>query len=111
MSVERSFFEWVFDAFEGFAGDVAGELHSSSHRRGVKVWYDDDKKEHYEAQLIRGADGNASLEGRGQRCRPGEARSRRAHLAQGVGRCGCRRQVPRKRPMASHLGGVGCTGS
>ena len=62
MSVERSFFEWVFDAFEGFAGDVAGELHSSSHRRGVKVWYDDDKKEHYEAQLIRGADGNASLE-------------------------------------------------
>ena len=61
MSVERSFFEWVFDAFEGFAGDVAGELHSSSHRRGVKVWYDDATKEHYEAQLIR-VDGEAALE-------------------------------------------------
>ena len=68
MPVERSFFEWVFDAFEGFAGDVAGELHSSAHRRGVKVWYDDalspntKGKEHYEAQLIRGADGDAALE-------------------------------------------------
>jgi hypothetical protein len=60
--VERSFFEWVLDAFEGFAGDVDGRLESSSHRRGLKVWYDDAKKEHYEAQLIRLADGDVGLE-------------------------------------------------
>ena len=60
--VERSFFEWVFDAFEGFAGDVDGLLQSTSHRRGLKVWYDDATKEHYEAQLIRLADGEVGLE-------------------------------------------------
>lgn len=60
--VERSFFEWVFDAFEGFAGDVDGHLHSSSHRRGLKVWYDDAKKEHYEAQLIRLENDGVGLE-------------------------------------------------
>ncbi len=60
--VERSLFEWVLDAYEGFAHDVDGELRSSSHRRGLKVWYDDAKKEHYEAQLIRTADGDVALE-------------------------------------------------
>ncbi len=57
--VERTLFEWVLDAFEGFAHDVGGELSSSSHRRGLKVWYGDAKKEHYEAQLIRTGDGVA----------------------------------------------------
>lgn len=52
-------FEWVLDAFEGFAHEVDGELNSSSHRRGLKIWYGDAKKEHYEAQLIRIADGVA----------------------------------------------------
>jgi len=51
--ISQGFFEWVFDAFEGMASAVDGELHSSSHRHGLKVWYDDAKKEHYEAQLIR----------------------------------------------------------
>jgi hypothetical protein len=55
--VERSLFEWVLDAFEGFAHEIDGELNSSSHRRGLKVWYGDAKKEHYEAQLIRTDDG------------------------------------------------------
>ncbi len=55
--VERSLFEWVLDAFEGFAHEIDGELHSSSHRRGIKVWYGDTKREHYEAQLIRTQDG------------------------------------------------------
>ncbi len=59
MTLERSFFECVLDAFEGFAHDIDGELHSSSHRRGLKVWYDGAVKEHYEAQLIRTTDGAA----------------------------------------------------
>jgi hypothetical protein len=52
----------VFDAFEGFASAVGGELHSSAHRRGLKVWYDDAKKEHYEAQLIKLPGGGVGLE-------------------------------------------------
>ena len=54
-------FEWVLDAFEGFTHEIDGELNSSSHRRGLKIWYGDAKKEHYEAQLIR-LDGEAALE-------------------------------------------------
>ena len=60
--ISRGFFEWVFDAFEGFASSVDGELRSSSHGRGLKVWYDDAKKEHYEAQLIRLSTGEVGLE-------------------------------------------------
>lgn len=62
MPIERGFFEWVFDAFEGFASSIDGELQSSSHRRGLKVWYDGAKKEHYEAQLIKLPGGNVALE-------------------------------------------------
>ena len=51
--ISQGFFDWVFDAFEGMASAVDGELHSTSHPRGLKVWYGDAKKEHYEAQLIR----------------------------------------------------------
>lgn len=47
--------------FEGFASDVTGELHSTAHKRGLKVWYDDATREHYEAQLIR-IDGGVALE-------------------------------------------------
>ncbi len=47
----------MLDAFEGFASSVDGELQSSSHRRGLKVWYGDAKREHYEAQLIKVPDG------------------------------------------------------
>lgn len=61
VDVERSFFDHVRDAFEGFVADVEGELHTSAHRRGLKVWYDDAAREHYEAQLIR-HDGSVALE-------------------------------------------------
>ncbi len=47
--------------FEGFASDVTGELHSTAHKRDLKVWYDDATREHYEAQLIR-IDGGVALE-------------------------------------------------
>ncbi len=43
----------MLDAFEGFAAGVDGAMHSVAHSRGLKVWYDDANREHYEAQLIR----------------------------------------------------------
>ena len=59
--MDRSFFDQVLDAFEGFVVDVDGELHSFAHRRGLKVWFGDAAKEHYEAQLVR-VDGSVLLE-------------------------------------------------
>ncbi|NNE10625.1 MAG: hypothetical protein HKN41_00075 [Ilumatobacter sp.] len=59
---ERSLFEGVRDAVEGLAAGADGELHTSWHRRGVKVWYDDAAREHYEAQLIRLGEGRVGLE-------------------------------------------------
>jgi hypothetical protein len=67
--MNRTFFEHVLDAFEGFVDDDHGEIRSSWHRRGLKVWFepaDGDARgptarEHYEAQLIR-VDGDAALE-------------------------------------------------
>jgi hypothetical protein len=51
--VDATFFEQVRDAFEGFVIAVDGELHATAHRHGLKVWYGEAAKEHYEAQLIR----------------------------------------------------------
>ena len=42
-------------------GVVDGELHSVAHKRGLKVWFDEATREHYEAQLIR-LDGEPALE-------------------------------------------------
>ncbi|MEM7140887.1 MAG: hypothetical protein AAF548_07610 [Actinomycetota bacterium] len=63
--MERTFFEHVLDAFEGFVDEELGEPRSTWHRRGLKVWFGSSDgraaKEHYEAQLIR-RDGDAALE-------------------------------------------------
>lgn len=59
--VQRSFFDQVLDVFEGLTFGVAGELRSTAHKRGLKVWYDEAAREHYEAQLIR-LDGEVRLE-------------------------------------------------
>ncbi|MEZ5247254.1 MAG: hypothetical protein R2707_19365 [Acidimicrobiales bacterium] len=63
--MERSFFEHVLDAFEGFVDDGLGEPQCRWHRRGIKVWFGPSDgraaREHYEAQLIR-VDGEAALE-------------------------------------------------
>ena len=59
--MERSFFHQVQDVLEGFVADLDGELHTVAHQRGLKVWYDDATREHYEAQLIR-LDGATALE-------------------------------------------------
>lgn len=60
--MERSFFHQVLDVFEGMvSGEVDGALGSTAHRRGLKVWFDDAVREHYEAQLIL-LDGDRALE-------------------------------------------------
>lgn len=57
--MERTFFEQVLDAVEGFVGEDHGPLGSTAHRRGLKIWFGDSIREHYEAQLIRLGDGTA----------------------------------------------------
>jgi hypothetical protein len=51
--VDPMFFHHVQDVFEGFVLRVGGTLHTTAHGRGLKVWYDDATREHYEAQLVR----------------------------------------------------------
>jgi hypothetical protein len=60
-AVEPGFFEIVRDAFEGFVAGVGGRRNIYVHNRGLKVWFDDDTREHYESQLIR-VDGQVQLE-------------------------------------------------
>ena len=55
------FFQVVRDAFEGFVAGVSGQRNIYVHSRGLKVWFDDDTREHYESQLIR-VDGEVQLE-------------------------------------------------
>lgn len=59
--MEAGFFEIVRDAFEGFVAGVEGRRRVQVHSRGIKVWFDDDSREHYESQLIR-VDGEVQLE-------------------------------------------------
>ena len=59
--MDLGFFETVRDAFEGFVADVPGQRNTYVHSRGLKAWFDDDTREHYEAQLIR-VDGGVQLE-------------------------------------------------
>jgi hypothetical protein len=54
--VDDSFFDHVRNAAEGFVGGIPGTRHATSHSRGVKVWFGDSTREHYEAQLIRDRD-------------------------------------------------------
>lgn len=55
------FFETVRDAFEGFVAGVGGRRGIYVHSRGLKVWFDDDTREHYESQLIN-VNGEVQLE-------------------------------------------------
>ena len=59
--MEPGFFEIVRDAFEGFVAGVGGRRNVYVHSRGLKVWFGDDTREHYESQLIR-VDGEVQLE-------------------------------------------------
>ncbi len=55
------FFEIVRDAFEGFVSGVDGQRSTYVHSRGVKAWFNDNTREHYEVQLIR-VDGTLQME-------------------------------------------------
>ena len=59
--MDLGFFETVRDAFEGFVSGVDGQRNTYVHSRGLKAWFDDDTREHYEAQLVR-VDGALQLE-------------------------------------------------
>jgi hypothetical protein len=59
--MDDGFFTQVRYALEGFVASVDGEMHATSHGRGVKVWFGEATREHYEAQLIR-LDGAIRLE-------------------------------------------------
>lgn len=59
--MDLGFFETVRDAFEGFVVGVPGQRNTYVHSRGFKAWFDDDTREHYEAQLIR-VEGTLQLE-------------------------------------------------
>lgn len=62
--MEPDFFDIARDALIGFvagAKGLTGTCHTTAHGRGVKAWFDDDTREHYEAQLIR-VDGVVQLE-------------------------------------------------
>ncbi len=54
--VDAEFFGQVRDAVEGFVAVVGPDLRTTSHGRGVKVWFGDATREHYEAQLVRVGD-------------------------------------------------------
>lgn len=57
--MDRGFFDDVRDAFETMGHRSALPLHTYAHRRGVKVWFGEATKEHYEAQVIRHEGGTA----------------------------------------------------
>jgi len=52
--MELSPFEAAAALVAGMVPSELGEVRSSSHRYGIKVWFDTDKapKEHYEAQVV-----------------------------------------------------------
>lgn len=54
-------FEEVRDAVVGAVAAELGVPGSSAHRYGVKVWFADDRREHYEAQVVK-VDGDVVLE-------------------------------------------------
>jgi hypothetical protein len=54
-------FEEVRDAVLASVASELGPASSSAHRYGLKVWFADSKREHYEAQVIR-IDGDPVLE-------------------------------------------------
>ena len=54
-------FDEVRDAVVGAVAAELGVPGSSAHRHGVKVWFADDRREHYEAQVVK-VDGDVVLE-------------------------------------------------
>ena len=59
--MEHNFFDQVLDALTGSVPAPLGRPQSSVHRGGLKVWFHESTREHYEAQLL-GVDGELVLE-------------------------------------------------
>lgn len=59
--MEPSFFDQVLDALTGSVPADLGRMHSMVHRGGLKVWFHEPAREHYECQLLR-VDGALVLE-------------------------------------------------
>lgn len=51
--IKRNFFDDVHDTLEGALIGSDAALNVKTHERGSKVWFGDEAKEHYEAQLVR----------------------------------------------------------
>ena len=56
MNTEPLFFDEVLDALTGSISGAFGRVYSSVHRGGLKVWFDEPNREHYETQLMRADD-------------------------------------------------------
>jgi hypothetical protein len=50
--VTEAFFRDALDALIGFLPDDLGAFEARVHGRGLKVWFGDEKREHYEAQEV-----------------------------------------------------------
>ena len=59
--MDQAFFDTARDALEGFVVTTIGRPRTWAHSRGLKVWFTDETREHYEAQLIR-VEGEAHFE-------------------------------------------------
>jgi hypothetical protein len=59
--VETIGFDEIREVLMGSLAPELGRPQSSAHRGGLKVWFGESKREHYEAQLIR-LDGEVVLE-------------------------------------------------
>jgi hypothetical protein len=59
--LEPSFFDQVLDALTGSVPAALGPMRASAHRGGLKVWFDEPPREHYESQVLR-LDGDVVLE-------------------------------------------------
>jgi len=50
--VTEAFFRDALDALVGFLPDDLGPFEARIHSRGLKVWFGDERREHYEAQEV-----------------------------------------------------------
>lgn len=52
--MELPLFDQIADVVRSLTPEELGEIKMSTHRRGIKVWFDTEKapREHYEAQLL-----------------------------------------------------------
>ena len=50
--VTDAFFRDALDALVGFLPDGLADFESRVHQRGLKVWFGDERREHYEAQEV-----------------------------------------------------------